>query len=114
MMERFRISENDKGEQDIRGHLLTPRERDELIEETKLHLITPEEREKLLREVKADFFKFEVHWLHFEDGFSQQEIADKMGVSVHTIYRCFKREGWTPRLSTKKIILDHGEVSRLY
>ncbi len=113
-MERFRISETDEGKLDIRGYLLNPRERDELIEEIRLQLITPEERKKLLREVEADFFKFEVSQLHFEDGFSQQEIADKMGFSVHTIYRCFKKEGWTPRNSTKKIDLDHKEVRRLY
>ncbi len=61
-----------------------------------------------------DEFSKAVYRLHFREGLTQQEIADRLGVSVHTIYRRFEKEGWTPNLSTKKIDLNPDEVQRLY
>jgi DNA-binding transcriptional regulator LsrR (DeoR family) len=73
---------------------------------------TVKESRKLSR-TKEEFSK-EVHRLHFEKSLSQQEVADKLGVNVHTIYRLFKKEDFTPRVSTKKIDLDPQEVKKLY
>ena len=56
----------------------------------------------------------EVRRLHFEDGLTQEEVAKKLGVSVHTIYRTFKKQGWEPRHSTRRKELDEGEVYQLY
>jgi DNA-directed RNA polymerase specialized sigma subunit len=44
----------------------------------------------------------EVRRLHFEEGLTQEEVAKRLGVSVHTIYRTFKKQGWEPRHSTRK------------
>ena len=113
-MERFRISEIDEGESSIEKRFLTPQERKKQIEETKYQLITPEEIKKILHEAEKRFFSIKIKHLHFKDGLSQQEIADQMGVSVHTIYRVFKKEGLTPQRSTKKIDLDPQYVKQLY
>ena len=56
----------------------------------------------------------EVRRLHFEEGLTQEEVAKRLGVSVHTIYRTFKKQGWEPRHSTRRKELDEGEVRQLY
>jgi len=56
----------------------------------------------------------EVRRLHFEEGLTQEEVAKRLGVSVHTIYRTFKKQGWEPRHSTRQKELDENAVSRLY
>ncbi len=114
MMERVRISDCNDRETDIRRGLPSPKEHDGMLREVRLGFITPKERKTLIREAKANFLKFNVHWFYFKEGLSQQEIADKLGVSVHTIYRCFKKEEWTPRNSTKKVSFEHEEVCWLY
>lgn len=70
-------------------------------------------KSRKISESKQEFSK-EVQRLHFEEGLSQQEVADKLGVNVHTVYRQFKKDGLTPRVSTKKIDLDSQEVKKLY
>lgn len=70
-------------------------------------------KSRKISESRKEFSK-EVQRLHFEEGLSQQEVADKLGVNVHTIYRLFKKEDLTPRASTKKINLDQREVKQLY
>ena len=56
----------------------------------------------------------EVRRLHFEEGLTQEEVAKRLGVSVHTIYRTFKKQGWEPRHSTRRKELDENTVRRLY
>jgi len=57
----------------------------------------------------------EVRRLYFDEGLSQREVAEHLGLhSRKPIQRIFKEQGWESRFNCTRISLDIDELRRLY
>ncbi len=86
----------------------------EILKPPKDSRLTPEEVKEILRSVKEEMFPKDVYYLHFESNLSLKEIAEKLGVSLHKVYRCFKENNWTPNGSTVRKEIDEQTIRQLY
>lgn len=76
--------------------------------------LTSRTRKEVIKGYNVEYFSEEVCKLHFEENTTLQEIAKILGVSVHTIYRCFRKNEWTPQMSTVRKQVDEQTLRHLY
>lgn len=86
--------------------------RDVILSETSN--LTSEERVEFIQGTNAEFFLDAIYRLHFKENTTLKNIAKILGVSVHTIYRCFQKNEWTPKLSTVRKQIDEQTLRHLY
>ena len=74
--------------------------------------MTAEERDVLLREAHAAGLRKTIHGLYFDEGMTQREVAESLGISRRKVQNVFKVMGWTAR--RQKRAITNEEVLELY
>ena len=80
--------------------------------ETMEQPLTAEEIDVTLREAYAYSLRKTIHELYFDQGLTQREVAEQLGISRNKVQSIFKVMGWTGRRQTRAI--DAKEIHQLY
>ena len=75
-------------------------------------ILTAEEIRVAVREASAFGLRKTIHELYFDEGLTQREVAESLGISRGKVQSVFKVMGWTARRQTRAI--DAIEVHELY
>ncbi len=86
----------------------------ENLKQPKVSRLTVGEVDEIIHSANEEMFPKGVYELHFKENISLKEIAEKLGVSIHNVYRCFRENNWTPHGSTIRKELDEQTIKLLY